>query len=291
MNKNLIIVVSFLTSGLVYAGEEVDLLEPASPQGMVRIINVRGDVDIVGWDKDEIAIQGELDDLAEKLVFKVEENFTLIEVKLPKRNINWGDGSDLEINVPRGSRVDFEGVSTDLSIVDIQGGLRVKSVSGDVTADSIHDRIIINTVSGELRVKTSEGSLRASTVSGNLDVESHTGDVDLESVSGEIELSSDRADRLRAQNVSGEIDVEMNLMAGASVELGSVSGDVELEINGHVDAQFEIDAGMGGEIYNEISDDAPSSSFPGGEKLRMTIGNGSARITIRTVSGDIRLEK
>ena len=287
-NRQLIIIALIYTSS-TYAGDKIDLHKMASPNGLVTIVNVRGEVDIVGWDKNEIAIQGELDDLAEKLIFEVRGNKTLIEVILPRR-VKWGDGSELEIWVPLESRVDFEGVSTEISVKNIHGGLRVKSVSGDITAENIHDRMLINSISGEIKIEDSQGTLHVSTVSGSLDVRSHVGNADLESVSGDIELTCDDSERLRVRTVSGEIEITSNLLKGATLEIGSISGDIELELTGQIDAHFLLDAGISGEIENQISDDNPSKSFIGQEKLDMTLGNGSAEISIRTVSADIRIE-
>jgi hypothetical protein len=290
MNHKLILTFSLIFSSLGYAGDEVDIVKTVSPDGMIRIINTRGDVTIVGWDKDEVWVHGELDDLAEKFIFEVNDKHTLIEVKMPRRNISWGDGSNLEIRVPHNSRVDFEGVSTDTNVSGIRGGLRVKSVSGDIEIDEVDDRIMISAVSGEIQIENSNGALRASTVSGDLEIRSHDGDVELESVSGEIDLFSKNSDLVRVQSVSGEIQIEVSLLDEGQVEIGSVSGEIELELMNEVNAHFQLDAGMGGEIENRISDDQPSRSFIGREKLDMTVGSGSSEIFIRTVSADIRIE-
>jgi len=272
------------------AGEEVDLAEAAAPDGLVKIVNVRGDIRIEGWDREEITVKGELDDLAEELIFTVNGRKALIEVKMPRRNVNWGDGSDLEIRLPFHSRVDFEGVSSEVSVIDVQGGLRVKSVSGDIDADQIGDRMLISSVSGRIKLEECKGTLRASTVSGDLSVDAHTGAVDLESVSGEIDLKTAANDKLHVRSVSGEIEIEARLEQGTGVDINSVSGDVDLEIVGDVNAHFDLDAGMGGEISNELSDATVETSFMGRERLTTSIGDGDSRVMIRTVSADIKIE-
>lgn len=71
-----------------------------------RILNnPRGDFTIHGWDRPEVAVVGELDDLAKRLLFKVDDDVTIVRVVMSKRNVNWGDGSDLEIYVPRGAKL------------------------------------------------------------------------------------------------------------------------------------------------------------------------------------------
>jgi len=50
-------------------------------------------------------VVGELDDLAKRLLFKVDDDVTIVRVVMSKRNVNWGDGSDLGDYVPRGAKL------------------------------------------------------------------------------------------------------------------------------------------------------------------------------------------
>ena len=290
MIKKLLLVVLILSANLSYAGDDVDLIRDVASDGLIRVKNIRGEVRIIGWNKNKVSIVGELDDLAEGLVFEVDSDRTTIEVLMPRKNVNWGDGSDLEIRVPRQSRVSFVGVSTDLEVEDIQGGLKLKSISGDITAENVNNRMMVSSISGDVVVKRSAGDLHASSVSGSLDVRSHVGEVDLESVSGGIELKVSGCEKMRVQGISGDIDVKTELIGDARIEIQSVSGNIDLKLVGNVDARFRLEAGMGGRIENDLSELEATRSFIGQESLKMTLGKGSARVVIHTVSADIRIE-
>jgi len=281
---------SMSISLLASAGEEVDKTLPASANGSIKIVNTRGDVEIIGWDRDEIHIEGELDDLAEELIFEVKGNRARIEVKLPRRNVNWGDGSDLEIHIPINSKVDFDGISTDTTIETVSGGLRVRSVSGDITAREIQNRVHINTVSGNIEVFDSSGNAHISTVSGEIHLKMSSSRIILDTVSGEIEAEFEEFTRLRANAVSGDIEVEGKLMGDGEIEISSVSGDLSLRLESPVNAHLSVETGPGGDIENSLSDHEPVDKFPARKKLEAKLGDGSGQINLRTVSGDIRID-
>ena len=281
---------SLLLATTISAGEEVDIKHVAESDGSIRIINTRGEVDIHGWDENEIKIEGELDDLAEELVFEVDGPRTRIEVRLPRSNINWGDGSDLEIYVPVNSSITFEGVSTDSTVENIRGGLRLRTVSGDVSIESVEELLMVKAVSGDVEITESSGKANISTVSGEIDIEAASMDITLDTVSGEIDAELDEFSRLRANAVSGDITVAGKLVDGGNLDISSVSGDVRLSLASPVNASLTIETGPGGEIVNELSDHEPVDKFPAHMELEALLGDGSGEIILRTVSGDVRIE-
>ena len=70
--------------------------------------------------QNEVEIKGELDDLTKEFIFEKQGKVIVIRIELPKRNINHGDGSNIQIRVPKASRVDFNGISTDITLKDIE---------------------------------------------------------------------------------------------------------------------------------------------------------------------------
>lgn len=274
---------------VVAAGDRVDLEKPAPADAIVRIENIRGEVVVTGWDRHKVAVAGELDDLAEGLVFEVDGRHVRIEVKMPRKDVNWGDGSDLQIHVPQGSRVGFEGVSTDLEIENIHSGSQLRTVSGDIDATDMHGRLNINSVSGDIDLRRATGPASVSSTSGDMSLELTSQDVRVDTVSGDIEVELGLFEKLSVRSVSGEIEIEGQLMPNGSVDMSSVSGDVALELGEPVNADVNVRSGIGGDIRNGFNDQKPEDNFPGGQKLDMVVGDGAGRISIKTVTADIRL--
>ena len=103
-------------SMVVIAGEKIDKSLEVSAKGKVEIHNNRGEIVVSGWDKNEVSVKGELDDLTEKFIFSSDKDKTIIKVVLPDRNSNSksGRGSNLEIFVPNNTSVQFGGVATNV---------------------------------------------------------------------------------------------------------------------------------------------------------------------------------
>lgn len=274
-----------------YAGEEVDKTLSAEKDGIVEIVNTRGTVEIEGWGESEVRVQGELDDLTDEFVFEVEGDRTLIEVKLPKRNVNWGDGSDLDIRVPENSRVSFEGVSTDTTIIAVAGGIKIRTVSGDITASEINNQINVKTVSGDIDVRDSSGQANVSSVSGEIELDIDSSRLMLDTVSGDVEANLETFERLMANAVSGDIDVEGHFSEDGEIEISSVSSEISLELTAPINATISAQTGPGGDITNLVSDDEVETKFPAMNRLKTTVGDGSGSINLRTVSGDIRIDE
>lgn len=275
----------------VQAGESVDQQRTVSSDGVVEIHNTRGAVSITGWDEDVVKISGELDDLASGLTFEVRDGVTLIRVEMPKHDINHGDGSDLVIRLPRGSRVEFDGVSTDVMVAEVTGGTGIHSVSGDIHARRIDNSIRIKSVSGAVDVSQATGKIKISTVSGDMRLDLDTSVIVVDSVSGEVTLKLGDFDRLTASTVSGDQEIEGHLNNSGHMNIRSVSGEISLRFYDQVNATIDVKTGPGGDISNRMTADKPEEIFPAKMKLLTTLGDGSATVSMRTVTGDITLRK
>lgn len=269
------------------AGEDVDLTRPFDGNGTIEIYNTRGEVDIEGWDRPEVHVVGELDDLAEGILFEVEDDRVIVRVRIPDRHVNWGDGSDLKIRVPRSSFVSFRGVDTDVSLTEIEGGMRVDTVSGDVKAQEIGTRIRIKTISGRVEIKKSAGPLRVSSVSGDLRLDVTSTEVEIDAVSADLDGIFEALQSLDIRLVSGEADLSATLGAEASLRIESVNGDISLRLAEPVDAKIEVRTGPGGDIENDLSDDAPTRTRSYSQQLNTALGNGTSRVQVYTVTGDV----
>lgn len=273
------------------AGEKVDRSLAVPADAVVRVQNTRGKVEIAGWDKTAVSVSGELDDLAEKLVFEVDGKSVLIEVKMPRQNINYGDGSDLHIKVPTGSRLSFDGVSSSVELHNINGGASLRTVSGDIDVGNVVSQLIVNSVSGDITVDGATGKGQFSTISGEMDLHVKTRDVRLDTVSGDVDVRLGEFDSLSAETVSGDLKVAGKLAPRGSVNISSVSGTVRLGLAQPVNADVTVRTGVSGDISNDMNDARPRDVFPSRQTLQTTVGDGSASVRISTVSADVELNR
>ncbi|HSQ30622.1 MAG TPA: DUF4097 family beta strand repeat-containing protein [Gemmatimonadaceae bacterium] len=130
----------------------------------------------------------------------------------------------------------------------------------------------------------------ASSVSGDVSVTGAHGDVEVSSVSGDVRLDGLHATSIRANSVSGDIDVGVDELTGrGDLYFHTVSGDVTLE----VPAGFEADLSMS-TVSGDIDSDFPITLGNGRmsrRRVEARIGNGGRRLDVATVSGDLRVRK
>jgi hypothetical protein len=273
----------------VSAGENVDRELAASPDGVVEINNVRGEVRVEGWDRDAVQVRGELDDLAEGLEFTVDQKLTLVHVRMPDRDINRGDGSDLTVRVPAGSRVEVSGVSTDFEIESIGGGLEVQTVSGDVDARSVTGQVFVRSVSGDIDLADGSGPTSIRTVSGDTVARIKAAEFNYSGVSGDADIVLGAVSSLQIESVNGDVAVATSLSEKGRIQVKTINGDLVLLLRGEINARVDAGTGPGGDIVNGLNDTPPEESFASAYRLSLTLGDGSGSIRAKTVNGDIEL--
>jgi hypothetical protein len=287
----LFLLLTLVFSTTVTAKTAVDQSLAVPSDALISIDNTRGEVTIIGWDQAKVTVKGDLDDLAEAFIFDLKDQQVVIEVKVPRLDLNRGNGSNLTIQVPQESRVRFVGVSTDVEIENIRGGVQVQLVSGDLEARRIESQLLINTVSGDIEINGVIGSVLASTISGDLELVTTAKSLRLDTVSGDVDLTLKAFDQLAVHSVSGSMEIDGELNPAGQIELASVSGDIRLGLQPGLNATLDLDGGISGDIVNDLSDDEVETRFPSRQRLRAIVGDGSGRIGIRTVSADITLKE
>lgn len=290
MRKLFVALTLLLFASAAGAQTRIDEIADAHPRGQVEISNVAGEIQVRGWERDQVKVTGELGRGADRLIFEPEGARTFIKVEIPD---NYGNvrGSDLEITVPEGSRVTVTGVSADITVNGVRGALRIQSVSGDIDAEVFEEDVEAKTVSGDLEIRghDADSLLTLTTVSGDGEVTNIRGELVAQSVTGSLDIRSSRLERARLRTTNGDIDLATGLGERARFDMEAINGDLLLDILGDVNAEFDIET-FNGSIDNSFGPDpARTSKYAPGRVLRFTHGDGDARIRIKTLNGGIDL--
>ena len=271
------------------AQQKVDETKPAAKDGVVEVHNVAGSLRVTGWDQDQVAVTGTLGKGTERLEFTAGERRTVVRVVLP-HNAHHVDGSDLEIKVPRGSSLEVNAVSADISVEKVAGEMDLESVSGEVRVGGEPKRFTARSVSGDVEITTSSAPGRAKSVSGAVKLNGVTGDVEAGSVSGDIVVRGDAVSRVDLETTSGDIRLDAGLAKDARVSAKTVSGTVELTLPAATAADFDVTT-FSGNITNDFGPAAKRTSEYGpGKELSFSTGAGG-RVLARSFSGNVHLRK
>ena len=261
----------------------------------IRIDNLAGTVKVQGWDKNEVRVSGTLGALVQKLQIEGGDSALDIRVVLPHHSMHdedCGSCAELEIQVPRGARIEVSTVSADVEASGLTGQVQFGTVSGGATVSSSAARIDLRTVSGDVTVVGSAkgASIDANSVSGTVRISDVDGHVDAENVSGDTKVVSRHISDLKMSATSGNLTFEGTPLKGGNYDLNNVSGDVVLAVGGSPDARFDVSS-FSGDIDNSFGPKPTRvSKYSPGMELHFSSGNAGATITARTLSGDIHLQ-
>jgi hypothetical protein len=174
-------------------------------------------------------------------------------------------GVELHIAVPPRTDVRIHGVNSDLNLTGIGGRQDLKTVSGDVIVRQAHGELAAQSVSGDVIVSAVASiAIEASTTSGDV------------IVSGPLVRSS------RVQSVSGDVELVGSLSPDGEHRVGTVSGDLRIGTDGGVTVEV---SGLSTTVRSELEHRTESR-----DGRRVTIvGDGRARVTFRSMSGNVRI--
>ncbi|MDB2386457.1 DUF4097 family beta strand repeat-containing protein [Shewanella sp.] len=301
---------TLLFSQTLVAAEAVDQAQKVAATAEVNVNVQRGNIIFRSWDKNEVAVKGQLDEVSQGLTFTVSGSNVLIEDKMPKKyNGNNQDGSQLTIMLPQKIKLQAKGLSTNyrlnifdgkMDISSISGNIKAEqltnkvtlhTVSGDINSRALNGKILLETVSGKIKDTDSQGKMSYRSVSGDIHADSSLNKMSLETVSGYANIKLDTINKFNVKTVSGNIDLSVNnLKDKANIE--SVSGDLNLHFVDNGDTSFNISGGPSGNIINKLTQDKVSKElYSPHTYIKFKTGDGSAHLNASTVSGNIVLSR
>jgi DUF4097 and DUF4098 domain-containing protein YvlB len=279
-----------ILSGTAVGQRQIDETRAVAADVTVIIENVSGSVSVTGWDRNEIHITGRLGKGTEDLEIEGDGKRLEIRVVLPDhaRNVK---GTDLEIQLPKKSKVEVETISADIDLDKVDGRIHLDSVSGDISARGKPAKVDASSISGEIVLLVESDHVRANSISGDLRLDGVHGNVDVETVSGDTEITGGSFERFHFSSVSGDVRFAGDLEANGSYTFACHSGDVVLILPEAISADFDISS-FSGDISNAFGPEGKrTSKFTPGTELRFSTGSGGADVRVETFSGDVEIRR
>ncbi len=267
--------------------EKFDTAVTLDRGGTVSVSVYSGHVNVVGVSGSQMRVRGVVD--RGELKFDSHSGSVRMQIEPDGRH---GGNADLDITVPIGTRVQIDGFSSQFSVRGVKGEVKLQSMSGNTEVTDAVGRVAVETVSGNISVSNVDGDLRAEAVSGRVDIGNIDGDIEGESISGHVWITGAKSKSVRAETVSGSVSYSGTVDQTGTYTFKSNSGRVTLAIpadvgatvsletfSGNVDSDFPVTLGSG---TNRIGHDS---------KFEFKIGNGRARMTLESFSGNIRIQR
>ena len=286
--KPLLFIGALLMTHAAFA-ERVERETAASASGEVQIVNVSGEVHVIGWDQAQVKLVADSHGGVDEIQFDRDDDVTRIRVRGTH-----GDAptSTLRVQIPKASTLVIRTVCGSQRIENVLGEQRLQSVSGEIHTSIGEEDLEAKTVSGEIKVVGSgkAGSIRATTLSGEMYMEKVDGEFELSSVSGDIELRAGVIEEMRINTTNGGARIQGTLAEDGRIEAEAINGSLDLKLAGKVSAQFDIES-FNGSINNCFGPKARRAREYGpGIVLRFSEGeDADARVRLKTLNGEIDL--
>jgi DUF4097 and DUF4098 domain-containing protein YvlB len=252
--------------------------------GTVLLGNGAATIVVTGWDQTSIRVRASNDDGA--LKFEASSNRVVVESSRPY------DDAVIQVMVPRGVRVVARTNSGDITVKDTHGDVEVETSSGDVLVVGARDVEATN-LSGDLEARDASGSTTLSSNNGDCIVTGSKGSVEASSVSGDVRVTKSWSKMVRAETTNGGISFDGETLADGRYEFVSHSGDIWIGVAKNTSAQIGI-ATWSGTVESEFPvtlrpgfSSTPTSA--GTKRFTLTLGQGAARITAETFSGNVSI--
>lgn len=255
--------------------------------GSISLSVYSGHVNVVGVSGNQVRVKGFVD--RGELKFEARSGSVRMDIEPDGRH---GGNAELDITVPIGTRVQIDGFSAPYTVKGVKGEVKLESMSGNIEVADAVGRTAISTVSGNILTNNIDGDLRAESVSGRLDITNVSGDIESESISGHIWINGAQSKSVKAETVSSSVAYTGAIDPSGMYEFKSHSGRITLGVpadigatvsletfSGNVDSDFPVTMGSG---TNRIGRDS---------RFEFKIGNGRARITLESFSGNIRIQR
>jgi DUF4097 and DUF4098 domain-containing protein YvlB len=217
---------------------------PLTANGRVSLDNINGNVEITGWDRNEVQIdavkKASTQEKLDNMHIEVNAGSSSVEIqtRFPEHNNNNPGGVHYTLHVPQNAHIDKVNL--------VNGSLTVQKVSGEVDANLVNGKLQASDLAGEADLATVNGSIDATYNSLN-----NVRGIKLKSVNGSVNLTlpqSPNAD-VDASVVNGSISTDFPLtvkgrFVGKSMSGTLGSGGVHIELN-NVNGSIHIGPGRG----------------------------------------------
>jgi DUF4097 and DUF4098 domain-containing protein YvlB len=277
----------------VHAGKRVHEEQTVDPHGSIDIVTVSGDIELIGWDRPEIEVNGNTADDVERVEVTSKDSMASIHIVTQQHwHMGMGESTHLIIHVPSQSAISASLVSSDLHMHGLQGEVRIQTVSGDVSGEVGGD-LHFNGVSGDVKLRAPAAKvIEVKTISGDIQLTGGSGEAgplgeaNITTVSGEAKVELPTLGHGHFKSVSGDMSVRLGMSQNAQIEGESVSGTLHFDFAKLPDATIDLQS-ISGDIDNCFGPKPTESKWGAGSRLSFKSLDGNGHVRIQTKSGDI----
>lgn len=270
---------------------------PLKSGGRVEIENFNGSIEINGWDKETVEINGtkyagsqELLDRLKVEISDMPDSIRIRSIRPAERRGNMG--VKYTLSIPRKAILErITSSNGSVRVAQIEGSGRIKTSNGSVRASDFKGNIDIATSNGAVEldvfsggaiIRTSNGSIKARGVKGYFDADTSNGSVDAHIV----EASSGKPVRVESSN--GRINLQIDTLKDSDVQASTSNSSLTVKLPASLNARIKAST-SNASIESEY--DLTVKGTISKSRLEGTIGSGGPLLDLHSSNGSIRIQK
>lgn len=253
--------------------------------GLLDLELMSGSITVTGTTGNQVRIRAEAEDGEIELrASPTLAKLTVEHGRRPRGEVRF------EISVPAGIRVDMEALSGNLSADGIEADVEATAVSGNIELRDIGGRAKVEAVSGHVRASAVRGGIHIDATSGLVTLSDIDGEVIVDNTSGTITLTRIRSKLVRAETISGDVRFQGAIESSGRYDFASHSGSIRLELPASTSAQLTLST-FNGTLSSDFPITLDPRSRSSEKRLEFRLGNGGARLSAETFSGNISITR
>ena len=273
----------------LHAQRKVHTAYSVTPDVSVRLFASVGTVQVVGWEKDSVVVTGVVAAGSQVSLGTPGAGPTRglkLFVESPTEQAV-RDGS-LTVRVPRGARVWLKTGSSDVTVSEVTGGLDLNVVGGSITVHGSPRELNAESMDGAVTVDGSPSWMRVKTATGDIALRGGE-NIGASTISGTIDARAGEVERAKLESTTGAIRFALALARGASVEMETHSGPIDVQLSRKSPPEIDAATVMGA-IENLWSKIVPVTGREG-RGMILALGGGplDGRVELRSFKGKITL--
>ncbi len=267
---------------------QTDQTVPVQRGGRLTINNFAGEVVIHTWNNDSLHVVAR-----HQTRTRVNIHPTPAGLTVSASGSMGPPGSvDYDITAPSWMPIKVEGQFNFITIDGAQAEVSADSVRGDITIRGGTGFVTAKSIEGEIVVEGARGKVNVSSVNQGIKISDTSGDITAESVNGPIAMTGIQSSSVEASTTNGNITYEGNLTDGGRYTMTTHNGDLLMAVPENASATFTVRT-YNGEFRTDLPLEGriPPEELHRGKRVTMTLGKGSADVTLESFGGTIRLRK
>ncbi|MEO5580530.1 MAG: DUF4097 family beta strand repeat-containing protein [Gemmatimonadaceae bacterium] len=283
-------VVSVQASGQTLAQIQKKALrgQPINADGAIRIYNLVGSVRVLGWNRDSVAVRGEVGKSNSLHMGGGRAGMKMFVEGADERN---PQPAHIEVLVPMRSKVWIKTATADVDVSGVSGSLDIYVVGGAIRVTGSPADLNAEAIDGSIQITGSPSWVRAKSASGSVTLRGSSADVTLSTVSGGIAVEGTAFERAKFETVTGNIGFAGSFKRGGAIDFETHGGGIDIGIPSGSPADFDI-VSIAGAINNRLTSQAVLAGRYGrGAELSTSNAGGGARVSIRSFKGQVTLRR